>query len=67
VNDFPLKVPQYEEERGASEQARPLTEYRSAHPAAIDKQIEFGHWEIDTVIGKTTQVHAFMTLTERII
>lgn len=34
-------------------------------PVVIDERTEFGHWEIDIVIGKKSQDEALMTLTER--
>lgn len=34
-------------------------------PAVVDDKEEFGHWEIDTVIGKREAGNVLMTLTER--
>ncbi len=34
-------------------------------PAVVDDKEEFGHWEIDTVIGKQEAGNVLMTLTER--
>lgn len=34
-------------------------------PAAVDDCTEFGHWEIDTVLGSRTNEAALLTLTER--
>ena len=36
-----------------------------SRPQSIDKRIECGHWEIDTVIGKKVKSPALLTLTER--
>lgn len=38
----------------------------SQRPKTIEKRNEFGHWEIDTVIGKKSGDQALLTLTERI-
>ena len=37
----------------------------SERPDSIEKREEFGHWEIDTVLGKRSNDHVLMTLTER--
>lgn len=37
----------------------------SERPKRIDERQEFGHWEIDTVIGKRSSDQALLTLTER--
>lgn len=37
----------------------------SERPATIEKQQEFGHWEIDTVLGKRSGDYLLLTLTER--
>ena len=34
-------------------------------PTYVDDRTEFGHWEIDTVLGSRTKGNAFLTLTER--
>ena len=34
-------------------------------PREIEERQEFGHWEIDTVIGKKSQDKALLTITER--
>jgi transposase, IS30 family len=37
----------------------------SERPKKVDERQEYGHWEIDTVIGKLSADHALLTLTER--
>nr|WP_041423819.1 IS30 family transposase [Thermosediminibacter oceani] len=37
----------------------------SGRPYSIEKREEFGHWEIDTVLGKRSSDHVLLTLTER--
>lgn len=37
----------------------------SQRPKAIEERNEFGHWEIDTVIGKRSGDQVLLTLTER--
>jgi len=37
----------------------------SERPDSIEKREEFGHWEIDTVLGKRSSDHVLLTLTER--
>lgn len=37
----------------------------SQRPKAVEERNEFGHWEIDTVIGKRSGDQALLTLTER--
>lgn len=34
-------------------------------PASIDTREEFGHWEIDTILGHKSKDHALLTLVER--
>ena len=38
----------------------------SQRPEEINKRESFGHWEIDTVIGKRSNDKALLTLTERL-
>ena len=37
----------------------------SERPEYVEKRQEFGHWEIDTVLGKRSGDHVLLTLTER--
>ncbi len=37
----------------------------SERPDSIEKREEFGHWEIDTVLGRLSNDHVLLTLTER--
>jgi IS30 family transposase len=37
----------------------------SERPDSIEKREEFGHWEIDTVLGKRSSDNVLLTLTER--
>jgi transposase, IS30 family len=34
-------------------------------PTSIQERTEFGHWQIDTVLGSRTKGSALLTLTER--
>lgn len=44
---------------------RNLGESIDQRPQEVDKREEFGHWEIDTVIGKRSSEPVIMTLIER--
>jgi IS30 family transposase len=35
----------------------------SERPESIEKREEFGHWEIDTVLGKRSNDYVLLTLT----
>jgi IS30 family transposase len=44
---------------------RILGENIDSRPKIVEDRKEFGHWEIDTVMGKKTRDKALLTLTER--
>ncbi len=59
--------PKYRKRYGTNEKRGRLPGKRhiSERPLAAELRQEFGHWEIDTVIGSTTQ-HCILTLVERL-
>lgn len=59
--------PKYRKRYGTNEKRGRLPGKRhiSERPASVDHRQEFGHWEIDTVIGSTTQ-DCILTLVERL-
>lgn len=59
--------PKYRKRYGTNEKRGRLPGKRhiSERPASVDQRQEFGHWEIDTVIGSATQ-DCILTLVERL-
>jgi len=59
--------PKYRKRYGTNEKRGRLPGKRhiSERPLAVEHRQEFGHWEIDTVIGSTTQ-DCILTLVERL-
>src|SRR5699024_3355891 len=63
--DLPLKIrrrPKKQRERAHKKQLGKSIEERPSH---VEERKEFGHWEIDTVLGNRTKGNALLTLTER--
>jgi IS30 family transposase len=58
--------PKYRKRYGTNEKRGRLPGKRhiSERPLSIESRQEFGHWEMDTVIGSSTQ-HCILTLVER--
>ncbi|KAA0954733.1 IS30 family transposase [Planococcus sp. ANT_H30] len=63
--DLPMKVRLNTKKRRIRVNKRVLGRSIEERPEAVEERAEFGHWEIDTVIGKKSQDEALMTLTER--
>nr|WP_169823195.1 IS30 family transposase [Planococcus antarcticus] len=63
--DLPMKVRLNTKKRRIRVNKRVLGRSIEERPEAVEDRTEFGHWEIDTVIGKKSQDEALMTLTER--
>jgi len=63
--DLPLKVRLNTKKKRVRQNKRVLGRSIEERPAEVAQREEFGHWEIDTVIGKKSQDEALMTLTER--
>lgn len=62
--DLPLKT------RRKPNKSRPVAKRMKGRsiderPTTVDDRLEFGHWEIDTVIGKRSGDRALLTITER--
>ena len=64
--DLPMKLRRNNKNKHVRHNKRRLGRSIEERPAGIEKREEFGHWEIDTVIGrKTKEDAALLTLTER--
>ena len=64
--DLPLRVSYKKKARKCRTRRRVLGESISNRPSIINERKEFGHWEIDTVIGKQTKSCVLLTLDERL-
>lgn len=64
--DLHLKVRRSPKKARINKNKRILGELIEKRPDVVDRREEFGHWEIDTVVGlRTGKDHALLTLTER--
>ncbi|MFZ3591920.1 IS30 family transposase, partial [Bacillus sp. DJP31] len=63
--DLPMKVRLNTKKKRCRKNKRILGRSIEERPIEVNGRNEFGHWEIDTVIGKKTNDEALMTLTER--
>lgn len=64
--DLPLKVKRSTKKARIKQHKKHLGTSIDERPAHINDRIEFGHWEIDTVIGKKDKSDAvLLTMTER--
>ncbi|RAK03907.1 IS30 family transposase [Halanaerobium saccharolyticum] len=64
--DLPLKVKRSSKSRCIKSNKKKLGTSIEERPESINDRSEFGHWEIDTVIGKKTKDQAaLLTMTER--
>lgn len=64
--DLHLKVKRSPKKARITKNKRILGELIEKRPDVVDSREEFGHWEIDTVVGlRTGKDHALLTLTER--
>jgi len=65
--DLPLKLRRSTKPERVRKNKKRLGRSISERPESINDRSEFGHWEIDTVIGrKTKDDEALLTLTERL-
>jgi IS30 family transposase len=65
--DLPLKLRRSTKPERVRKNKKRLGRSISERPECINDRSEFGHWEIDTVIGrKTKDDEALLTLTERL-
>lgn len=63
--DLPLKVSRNTKKKLMRQHRKVLGTSIEQRPAHIDEREEFGHWEIDTVLGSRAKGAALLTLTER--
>lgn len=63
--DLPLKIRLKPKKKRIKESKRILGKSIDLRPEKINSREEFGHWEIDTIIGKKSNDNALLTLTER--
>lgn len=63
--DLPLKTRLKPKKKRIRQNKRILGKSIDLRPEHINSREEFGHWEIDTVIGKKSGDKALLTLTER--
>lgn len=63
--DLPLKVSRNTKTKRIRKHKKVLGTSIEQRPAHIDEREEFGHWEIDTVLGSRAKGAVLLTLTER--
>ena len=63
--DLLLKVRRKPKRQFLRKNKRILGQSIELRPAEVENRQEFGHWEIDTVIGKRSNDQVLLTLTER--
>lgn len=63
--DLPLKVSRKTKTKRIRQHKKVLGASIEQRPAHVDEREEFGHWEIDTVLGSRAKGAALLTLTER--
>lgn len=63
--DLPLKVTRSPKKKRNRKNKKILGQSIEKRPKHIEDRKEFGHWEIDTVLGNRKQGAALLTLTER--
>lgn len=63
--DLPLKVSRNTKKKRTRQHKKMLGTSIEQRPRHIDERLEFGHWEIDTVLGTNKKGAALLTLTER--
>lgn len=64
--DLPLRVRRDARHHHCRQNRRILGESIENRPEAVNERQEFGHWEIDTVIGQRTAGEVLLTLDERL-
>ena len=63
--DLPLKVRRKSSAQRQRKNKRILGQSIEHRPHSVLTRQEFGHWEIDTLVGRRSQDEALLTLTER--
>jgi IS30 family transposase len=63
--DLPMKTRLNTKKKRSRKNKRVLGRSIEDRPAEINNREDFGHWEIDTVIGKKSKDPVLLTLTER--
>jgi IS30 family transposase len=63
--DLPLKTKRSTKQKRVRKNKRLLGKSIEQRPPHIDERNEFGHWEIDTVLGNRKKGAVLLTLTER--
>lgn len=63
--DLPMKLRLNTKKKRCRKNKRILGRSIEERPPEVEDRKEFGHWEIDTVIGKKSNDEALLTLTER--
>ena len=63
--DLPLKVSRNTKKKRTRQHKKVLGASIEQRPQHIDERQEFGHWEIDTVLGNRKKGAVLLTLTER--
>src|SRR5690606_35064701 len=63
--DLPMKVSRNTKSKRIRQHKKVLGTSIEQRPAHIDEREEFGHWEIDTVLGTRAKGAVLLTLTER--
>jgi transposase, IS30 family len=63
--DLALKVRRKTRKQIARKNKRIMGQSIEQRPAELETRQDFGHWEIDTVIGKRSDDQALLTITER--
>jgi IS30 family transposase len=63
--DLPMKVTRNTKSSRVRQHKRKLGTSIEERPTHIEKREEFGHWEIDTVVGSKAKGAVLLTLTER--
>ena len=63
--DLPLRVRRNNKRHHCRQNRRILRESIENRPEPVNARQEFGHWEIDTVVGQRTAGEVLLTLDER--
>lgn len=63
--DLPMKTRLNTKTKRVRKNRRVLGTSIAERPLEIEERAEFGHWEIDTVVGKKSDDNALLTLVER--
>src|SRR5699024_12341114 len=63
--DSPHKIRRKTKKKRNRNHKKQLGKSIEERPDRVEERKEFGHWEIDTVLGSRTKGNALLTLTER--